>query len=368
VKKVDQNLIAYCSAMVQGDLDTVRKLLEAHPDFELTGPHANHCTWLHWAAAEGQIRVVEFWLDRGWDVNRNQIGLSQEDGFFTALHAAKDAAMTRYLLSRGALVNACHRLAGTPLHNAIDRAVEPSQKGRRRPPGANTEQIRALLEAGADLTLMNGEEEGFTPLAWAIHLRRTTAEQVLREAGAPEKGHWPFTRRRRRPKTNRLDLRKDFDTIYKHLAKCVRGFDPAGGNVLGEPGPVKIVEVGFEYSQAGWLVVVFDTRSDAEPDGEWTSLIEGNELERPRWLGAGEAIADGPITLVQLDGSESELPSGTELAEILGEMVKAVVLKARADGLFVGLSKAPGCELAVEHFSGYYGWPAYEERGKDNLA
>lgn len=166
----------------------------------------------------------------------------------------------------------------------------------------------------------------------------------------------------------RLDLRRDFADIYAHLAARVRGFDPAGGNVLGDPGPVKRIEVGFEYSQAGWLVVVFDTRPEAESDGEWTFLIEGNELERPHWLEAGEANMDEPITLIPLDGTETELPAGTELAEPLGEMVKAVVLKARADGVFAGLPKAPGCELGVEHFSGCFGWPEYEARGQDNLA
>jgi hypothetical protein len=165
-----------------------------------------------------------------------------------------------------------------------------------------------------------------------------------------------------------LDLRRDFADIYTHLADRVRGFDPAGGNVLGDPGPVKLVEVGFEYSQAGWLVVTFDMRSDAEPDGEWTNLIEGNELDRPHWLEAGEANIDEPITIVQLDGSEAELSAGSELAEILGEMIKAVVLKARADGVFAALRKAPGCELGVEHFSGNYAWPVYEERAQENLA
>lgn len=166
----------------------------------------------------------------------------------------------------------------------------------------------------------------------------------------------------------RLNLQQDFADIYAHLADRVRAFDPSGGNVLGDPGPVKAVEVGFEYSQAGWLVVVFDTRPNAEPDGEWTRLIEGNELERPHWLEAGEANMDEPITAVKLDGRESELPSGTELAEILGEVAKAVVIKARADGVFAGLPKAAGCELGVEHFGGYYAWPVYEERGQDNLA
>ena len=166
----------------------------------------------------------------------------------------------------------------------------------------------------------------------------------------------------------RLDLRRDFAEIYAHLADRVRGFAPSGSNVLGEPGPVKSVEVGFEYAQTGWLVVVFDTRPNAEPDGEWTSLIEGNELERPNWLEAGEANMEEHITVVQPDGTEAELPAGAELAEIIGDVVKAVLLKARADGVFAALPKAPGCELGVEHFSGAYGWPVYEERGKENVA
>ncbi|MCZ2341540.1 MAG: hypothetical protein LC104_07050, partial [Bacteroidales bacterium] len=166
----------------------------------------------------------------------------------------------------------------------------------------------------------------------------------------------------------RLDLRRDFADIYIHLADRVQAFDPAGGNVLGVPGPVKIVEIGYEYSQAGWLVVVFDTRPAAEPDGEWTSRIEGNELERPHWLEASEVNIDNPITLIQLDGTEADLPASTELAEPLGEMIKAVVLKACADGVFAALPKASGCELGVEHFSGCFGWPEYEVRGQNSLA
>jgi hypothetical protein len=165
----------------------------------------------------------------------------------------------------------------------------------------------------------------------------------------------------------RLDLRRDYADIYAHLADRVRGFDPAGGNVLGPPGPVRMVEVGYEYAQAGWVVVAFDTRPDAEPDGEWTHLItEENMLDRPHWLQAGEA--DGPITVVRLDGTEVELPEDTELDEVLGEMIKAVLLKARSDGVFAGLPKAAGCELGVECFDGGYGWPEYEARGQDNLA
>ena len=166
----------------------------------------------------------------------------------------------------------------------------------------------------------------------------------------------------------KLDLRRDFADIYAHLVDRVRAFDPATNDGPGDPGPVKFIEIGFEYSQAGWVVVVFDTRPDAEPDGEWNSHIEAKAFERPEWLAAGEANMDGPITLVQLDGTEAVLPEGTELAEPLGELVKAVLLKARADGVFAGLPKASGCEWGVEHHDGAYGWPEYEARGQENLA
>ena len=165
----------------------------------------------------------------------------------------------------------------------------------------------------------------------------------------------------------RLDLRRDFADLYAHVADRVRTFDPATNDGPGDQGSVKMVAVGFEYAQAGWVVVVFDTRPDAEPDGEWNSHIAGNALERPDWLAASEANSDGPITLVQLDGSEVELPECTELAEPLGEMIKAVLLKARADGIFAALLKAPGCELGVEHQEGAYGWPAHPDRGHENL-
>lgn len=349
-----------------GDVDAVRNLLATHPELEEMGPDDDMVTWLHVAAQKGHIPLADFWLGRGSDVNLNLRGASQDkDGLTTPLHFAKDAAMTNHLLSRGASVNACNRFAGTALHNAITRAVEPSPKGRPRPGGANLDQIRALLDAGADLSLMNGEAKGYTPLAWAVYLRRKMAEQLLREVGAPEKGRRPSGSR---IKSKTLDLPRDFKEIYGYLADLVRNFKPSGTNVLGDDGPVRIVEIGFEYSQDGWIVVVFDTRPNVEPDGEWTALIGGNQLDRSHWLAIGEANMDGPVSVLQLNGTKAILPSGTELAEVLGELVKAVVLKARADGVFAGLPKAPGCALVIEHFGGAYVWPEDEECGKGNLA
>src|SRR5205085_1341027 len=85
---------------------------------------------------------------------------------------------------------------------------------------------------------------------------------------------------------------------------------------------------------------------------------------------ACDAVEPGPLALTLPDGTRRELSAGAteQLASALGDMLRAVLLKARADGVYAGLPKAPRCELGVEEQEGTYGWPPYEERGQDNLA
>ncbi len=47
----------------------------------------------------------------------------------------------------------------------------------------------------------------------------------------------------------------------------------------------------------------FDTRPDAQPDGQWTLYIQGNELERPHWLAANEVMREDDLAVVLPDGS-----------------------------------------------------------------
>src|SRR4051812_17193946 len=127
----------------------------------------------------------------------------------------------------------------------------------------------------------------------------------------------------------------EFDEFYAHVVDRVQRFDPATNRGPGKPGPVKLIEVGYQCIQSGWVVVVFDTRTDAKSDGTVYSYIEGNSLERPRWLEATEAVLEEQlVTVIGLDGVESELPPDSEVGVPLGEMIKAVLLKARADGVF----------------------------------
>jgi hypothetical protein len=173
-----------------------------------------------------------------------------------------------------------------------------------------------------------------------------------------------------------VDLRRDFVDISAYLAERVRSFDPTSNHGPGKGGALKRIDVGYECDQWAWVAVVFDTRPDAKPDGEWTGYIEDrNVLERPHWLQALEALVKRGLSLILPNGSRMELPAvGSadgryrQFAKVLGEMLRRLLLQARADGVFAELPRAVDCELGVEHFNGAYGWPAYKDRGVENRA
>jgi hypothetical protein len=171
---------------------------------------------------------------------------------------------------------------------------------------------------------------------------------------------------------NRLDLREDFADVLAYVAERVRSFDPKTNDGPGRGKSVRRIDVGYQCDQSGWMALIFDTRPKAEPDGQWTTHIEeeGNLLDRPNWLAAFESLESGPLVVVLPDSTERKVRKGSfeKLTEILGDLLKGVLLKARADGVFAGLPKASRCELGVEENDGAYGWPVYEDRGQENLA
>src|SRR5262245_5750843 len=135
MKPIDEDVVSMSRAHERGDVDTVRALLQALPELERLPPSG---TWFRRAAAAGSIGLIDFWLARMPNGDARTAELDE------ALYAAKDAATTRHLLSCGAHVNFWSR-NGTPLYAAVGRALEPSQRGRRREGGANMDQLQALL-------------------------------------------------------------------------------------------------------------------------------------------------------------------------------------------------------------------------------
>jgi hypothetical protein len=124
------------------------------------------------------------------------------------------------------------------------------------------------------------------------------------------------------------------------------------------------------------VTIAFDTRKDAEPDGNWGEYIhiKGHTLNRPKWTKAYEFSKKHTVTFVLLDGSERKIDRGLDgfdtyddFGDVIGEVLKSVLISARDDGLFDDLPKGDRCELGVEEAEGSYGWPYYEDRGKENL-
>ena len=323
-----------CHAHSQGDVETVRRLLEAAPQLEAMNPHSS---WLHRAAEAGQVRVIDLWLERGWDINRN-LHESKSDGESTPLHFAKDAATTRHLLSRGARINAWSRYGGTPLHAAVVRAVEPSQRGKRREgDGTLADQIRALLDAGADPAI--ADFEGLTPLGLAVKLRRATAEKALRAAGAPETGRRPPKQPTKAPA---IDLRKDARRISTALTKAIKQFarKPADRPLTGLFFAVSGIE--------GYAMIAFDVSGASNP---WdASHSEYAYVKFPKWRDAYELSATG-VRITEIGGQELHwaAPVGdAEFEKPFFRVCVAVLEQAQAAGAFDPLPRAPSFTLGVE--------------------
>lgn len=117
-----------------------------------------------------------------------------------------------------------------------------------------------------------------------------------------------------------------------------------------------------------WLI--FDTRVDAGPDGEWTLQVgKVKPLKRPNWPIWEELPEGEQVSFIDLQGKQVNVMRNPDkmICKIVGEAMKHALLTARDRGLFKPLLTAEKCEMGVENMEGFYGWPKYEDRGKENL-
>ena len=71
------------------------------------------------------------------------------------------------------------------------------------------------------------------------------------------------------------------------------------------------------------------------------------------------------VEFVMRDGSVRK-GDADQIESVFGEFLVDVLKSARADGVFKILPKSAKCELGVESEGGEFGWPVYEERGREN--
>jgi len=166
----------------------------------------------------------------------------------------------------------------------------------------------------------------------------------------------------------KIDLKVDAKSVYEYVKQRVLDYPIYVNNGPGEDDdPISQITLGFQVSQGGWVALVFDTRADGAPDGEWQSFIEENWLEFPHWLDAVDALFDSgeSIDLVLPNGKKRKLGEDDDLAEAVGQMLKNILLQAGKDKCFKDLPLARQCSMSVEDHDGAYGWPDYDKRYKD---
>jgi hypothetical protein len=170
-----------------------------------------------------------------------------------------------------------------------------------------------------------------------------------------------------------IDLCQDAIAIRAMLTEAVRTYvrkHLAATTAKNHP-PVTRIDMTFSLGDSQstpWVHLNFDTKPGSEPDGDPSHWGFG-QLERDSWLPAVQAVCDAEkVEVVQLDGKTRECDAG-EFGRQIGDFLVSMLKEARAAGLFAALPRAERCELGVEDpTSGEFGWPNYEDRGKENLA
>lgn len=166
-----------------------------------------------------------------------------------------------------------------------------------------------------------------------------------------------------------VDIRKDVPDFLAYIRERVANH-VAASKKSKKSEPVTRIDFGFEFGQGNELWLVFDTRPDAEPDGQWTMQCgKIRELKRPDWPIWHELPDDEIVYFINLKGKKVNVMDNPDeqICEIVGDAMKHALLTARDEGAFNSLTRAERCELGVENMEGFYGWPIYENRGKDNL-
>ena len=164
-----------------------------------------------------------------------------------------------------------------------------------------------------------------------------------------------------------IDIRKDVPDLMTYVEQRV---EHQLTKARSRNKTVKMIDFGFEFGQANWVALTFDTRENAAPDGEWTMHIRSVMFRRRNWPIWHRLARNQAVHFVDLSGAEIDVMEDpdTLVCGIIGEALKYVLLTARDRGVFEPLPKSDRCELGVENLEGFFGWPVYEDRWKDNLA
>ncbi len=168
----------FLEAITEGNIIKLNKLVEKNPD--LVNCKINDGSMLHYAAESGHPNVVEFFINKGLDLNEE--GLYKATPLIRALAGnIKSPAIAIVLIKAGADVKKADQFKITPLHYAALYA-------NVTPPEKTLDLVKLLIEKGADV---NAEDKDMrTPLGAALDATGTDLKkkakviELLKKHGA----------------------------------------------------------------------------------------------------------------------------------------------------------------------------------------
>ncbi|MHC9539290.1 MAG: ankyrin repeat domain-containing protein [Vulcanimicrobiota bacterium] len=199
------------AAAAAGDCEELKRFLDRDPG----DASAIHSTpWgfgympLHYAARYGQVKAVEYLIQRGAKVN----GRCSYGGTPLSMAAEKGyTEVVRLLIANGADVHIKSH-DNTPLHNAVNF-------GHR-------EAAEILIDSGADINAR--DRYGNTPLYWAVHRGYRDVVELLITKGASA-----FTLNRFGESALRIAREKGHSDITKLLIASMNSVKGVKGAILG---------------------------------------------------------------------------------------------------------------------------------------
>jgi ankyrin repeat protein len=131
---------AMYGAIARGDTNAVRNILKEDPT--VLTIHVVNKSWLHWAAQDGNIEIMDIFAAAGLPVD-----CLTSDGYSTPLDVAAgqgNLEACRWLLDHGAALNRGLGVSATPVFSAIY--------------GKSIDVVKLFVERGANLNAVFGEE------------------------------------------------------------------------------------------------------------------------------------------------------------------------------------------------------------------
>lgn len=168
----------------------------------------------------------------------------------------------------------------------------------------------------------------------------------------------------------KLDLRPDLKALRDFICEKISVYDEYENIGPGDDDdPIRLVTVGFHVEQNAFVCVVFDTRSDADVDGEWTMFQEeDNMVYVPEWEDAFDYLCDeGAVSVSLANGKKKKLDTRDDndsVAKFFGEQILELVLQMQSANEFDSLPLAKNAFLSIEEYGGRWGWPEYKQRKK----